>query len=128
MVLSLLLPPPWTLLGNRLDFNVLQAEENKKKMENPDQLKVERVGGFGGFGLPGSHLKSKGEIALSTLPHDDVLAIDALFQGGAHLGAAKTDGFIYRITRQTGTAATTIEVPEEQVPASIRSTVKDTLE
>jgi hypothetical protein len=116
------------MLGNRLGFNILQAEEYNKKMENQDQLKVERVGGFGGFGLPGSHLKSKGEIPIATLPHDDLQAIDTLFKGDAHLGAAKTDGFIYRITRQTGETEKTIEVPEEQVPLSIRNCVKDTLE
>jgi hypothetical protein len=128
MVLFLLLLPLWIMLGNRLDFNILHAEEYLKKMENQDQLNVERIGGFGGFGLPGSHLKSKGDIAISALPHDDIQAIDTLFKGDAHLGAAKTDGFIYRITRQIGKTLKTIEVPEEQVPISIRNCVKDTLE
>jgi len=97
-------------------------------MENQDQLKVERVGGFGGFGLPGSHLKSKGDVSISELPHDDLRVMDSLFQGGVHSGTPKTDGFIYRITRKIGDHLKTIEVPEEHVPMSIRNCVKDTLE
>jgi len=97
-------------------------------MENKDQLKVERIGGFGGFGLPGSHLKSMGNISIADLPPDDLHQINRLFQGNIHLNAPKTDGFRYRITMWIGDTLKTIEVPEENVPVSIRNSVKDTLE
>ncbi len=128
MVLFLLLLPPWTMHGNRLNFNLLRAEESTKKVEKQDQLKVERVGGFAGFGLPGSHLKSKGEVSISKLSAEDVRVIDALFRGDAHVGSKVPDGFRYRITRKIGNDLHTIEVPEENVPLSIRNCVKDTLE
>lgn len=97
-------------------------------MEDQDKLKVERVGGFAGFGLPGSHLKSKGEVSMSDLSPDDLKTIDGLFKGDVHLGTALPDGFRYRITRKIGDKLQTIEVPEENVPMSIRNSVKDTLE
>jgi hypothetical protein len=114
--------------GNRLGFNLLRAEESPKKMENQDQLKIERVGGFGGFGLPGSHLKSMGEISIAELSPEDLRAIDALFRGDAHVGSDMPDAFRYRITRKIGNDLRTIEVPEGNVPLSIQNCLKDTLE
>ena len=114
--------------GNRLDFNLLRAEESPKKMENQDQLKIERVGGFGGFGLPGSHLKSMGEISIAELSPEDLRTIDALFRGDARVGSDMPDAFRYRITRKIGNDLRTIEVPEGNVPLSIQNCVKDTLE
>jgi hypothetical protein len=111
-----------------LNFNLLRAEELQEKVEEKDQLKVERVGGFAGFGLPGSHLKSKGEVSISELSADDLQTINGLFKGDVHLGTAVPDGFLYRITRKIGDDFQTIEVPEENVPMAIRNCVKDTLE
>jgi len=90
-----------------------------------DRLKIERVGGFAGFGGP--HLKSRGEVALSDLSAADQKAVESLFADpnkgpAAHPGQA--DSFSYRITR----GATTIEVPEHAVPSTIKNSVKDVLE
>jgi len=97
-------------------------------MEHQEYLEVERLGGFGGFGLPGSHLKSRGDVAISGLSAADLQVIDRLFQGTVSLVTPKTDGFRYRLKRITGYTVQTIEVPEENVPISIRNSVKDTLE
>lgn len=97
-------------------------------MDNQDRLKIERIGGFGGFGLPGSHLKSGADMALSELAVGELQALEALFQGHAHLDAPKTDGFIYRITRKIDGKLQTIEISEEHAPVSIRNSVKDTLD
>jgi Emfourin len=96
--------------------------------DNDDLLKVERLGGFGGFSLPGSHIKSGGEVVLSQLSGADRNALDALFRGGSHKAAVKPDGFSYRLTRTAGGTPSTIEVAEDQVPMAVRNCVKDTLD
>jgi len=94
-----------------------------------DRLTIQRLGGLGGFSLPGSHIKSGGELALSTLSPADLKALDALFQsGGKSAAAVKPDGFTYRLTRTVGGAAKTIDAPEDQVPMAVRNAVKDTLD
>ena len=93
-----------------------------------DQLKIERVGGLAGFGLPGSHLKSKGEVSMSELSPSDRSALDALFDGKAKTAQPMPDGFRYRITRQTAKGPQTIEIPEDHVPMVIRNSVKDELD
>jgi len=92
------------------------------------RIKVERIGGFAGFGLPGSHLKSRGEGELSELSDADRGALDALFERKGRAEAPTPDGFRYRITRETDGAPQTIEVPEHRVPLVLRNSVKDTLE
>ena len=91
-------------------------------MGDQDQLKVERIGGFAGFG--GAHLKSRGELSTSELSPADLAALEALFHDDTHAGAANPDGFVYRITRNEQT----IEVPEHKVPEAVKNSVKDTLE
>ena len=93
-----------------------------------DQVKIERIGGFGGFGLPGSHLKSRGEVSMSELSPADKQSLDALFHEDAQPGESMPDGFRYRITRQVGGSEKTIEVPEHQVPDALKNSVQDTLE
>ncbi len=93
-----------------------------------DRVKVERIGGFGGFGLPGSHLKSRGELSMSELSPDDAEAVNQLFDTGAQAGESMPDAFRYRITRQVGGNEQTIEVPEHQVPDALKNSVEDTLE
>ena len=93
-----------------------------------DRLTIQRLGGLGGFSLPGSHIKSGGELALSRLSPADAKALDALFDRNVRAAAAvKPDGFTYRLTRTLGGSAKTIDVPEDQVPMSVRNAVKDTL-
>lgn len=96
-----------------------------------DTVKVERIGGVGGFGGP--HLKSRGELPLADLSTADQAAVDALF---ANKGKARgipenpqmRDGFSYRISRQTASGTETVEVGESMLPAALRSSVRDTIE
>ena len=97
-------------------------------MEDQYLLSVERVGGFAGFGLPGSHLTSKGDVSTSDLSSADLRIIDALFQGDADVGTTVPDGFRYRITRKIGEDVQTVEAAEEKVPLALRNCVKDTIE
>jgi hypothetical protein len=89
-------------------------------------LKIERIGGLAGFGLPGSKIKSSGEAATSALSADDQAAVEALFRGPASQPspAQARDGFRYRITRDDGK---TVEVPESAVPSALKACVSDKL-
>jgi hypothetical protein len=99
-----------------------------KKVQSVDRLNIERVGGLAGFGLPGSRLKSKGDVAISELSPSDRRALDALFENKAKSFSPMPDSFRYRITRQTSQGPQTIEVPEDLVPLVLRNCVKDELE
>jgi hypothetical protein len=91
------------------------------------RLKVERLGGFGGFGLPGSHLRSRGEVERSQLAAADREQLDALFDSAPAGATPMPDGFVYRLTRQTAGGEQTIDVVEAQVPIAIRTCVSDEL-
>ena len=96
-----------------------------------DRLQIERLGGFAGFGLPGSPLKSRGELELSKLLPADRQAIEGLFNNPPSAEPTRpgpVHPFRYRITRQTSAGTQTIEVPESAVPAVVRDIVKDFLE
>ncbi len=97
-------------------------------MANQDRVKIERVGGFAGFGLPGSHLKSRGEVSESELSSADLQSLDELFQEDAHHGESMPDAFRYRITRNVGGSEKTVEVPEHRVPEALKNSVQDTLD
>jgi hypothetical protein len=100
--------------------------DKDKQADKDDCVKVERVGGLAGFGGP--RLKSAGEVAMSALSAKDREAIEAMFRGTARAGAAKPDGFGYRITLRSGGVAKTVEVSEERVPEAVRKCVKSALE
>lgn len=94
-------------------------------------IKLERIGGIGGFGGP--HLKSRGELSLAELSAEDQAAVEALFAGkgkarGLELTPQLRDGFSYRISRDTKNGTETIEVSENMVPDALRSSVKDSIE
>jgi hypothetical protein len=90
-------------------------------------LQVERLGGVPGVGTPRSHLKSCGEIAVSSLSQRDRAAIEELFRAPpAAFASAVRDGFRYRISRDGGAGAETVEVPESAVPPVVAACVKDT--
>jgi hypothetical protein len=99
-----------------------------EKVQSVDRLNIERVGGLAGFGLPGSRLKSKGDVPLSELSPSDRRALDALFESKAKAVSPMPDCFRYRITRQTPQGPQTIEVPEDLVPLVLRNCVKDDFE
>ncbi len=94
-------------------------------------IKIERIGGFGGFGGP--HLKSFGERNFSDLSAADRTTLNTLFlrqkneitvPGNMQI----RDGFNYRISRQTEGGVETIVVPESMVPAALISSIKDSIE
>jgi hypothetical protein len=88
------------------------------------KLKVERLGGLGGFGGAGSHLRSSGEIDMDELSASDRKVIENLFSAGGGGGGSHTrDGFRYRISR----GSQIIEVDEEKVPGAVRQCVRDEL-
>ncbi len=93
------------------------------------KLKVERVGGFAGFGTAKSRIKSTGEMAASALSPQDQTAVDALFAGGTREASGpERDTFRYRITRSVKGKEQTVEVPESAVPEKIKSCVTDKLQ
>jgi hypothetical protein len=118
--------------GSRWGYSPLLAQPLPGKADSVVRLQIERIGGLAGFG--GSHLKSRGELALSDLSPADRQAIDDLFsarqkdQKDAPVLPSEADAFRYRITRQTAAGPQTIEVPEKAVPAALRDSVKDVLE
>jgi Emfourin len=92
------------------------------------KVKVERMGGLGGFGLPGSRLRSRGEIDTDHLSAADRQAVDALFEGSAQPGSSKPDAFRYRLTCHDDTGGTrTVEAAQDQVPQSLQDCAQDEL-
>ena len=94
-------------------------------------IKIERIGGVGGFGGP--HLKSFGERDFAELSVADRAALNSLFscrEGKLNLprNMQMRDGFSYRISRETEAGIETIVVPESMVPAVLISSIKDTIE
>ena len=92
------------------------------------KVSVERVGGLGGFGIPGSHIRSRGEIDTDSLSEAEQRKLEDLFvpRAGAKPSLAR-DTFRYRISRETPNGVETIEVPEEDVPSLVSQSVKDEL-
>jgi hypothetical protein len=95
-------------------------------VQNVTRLRIERLGGFVGFGGP--HLKSRGELALAELADADRRAIEELFANPPKAEPKSPHPVRYSITRQTPTGSETVNVPEDAVPPVIRDSVKDTLE
>jgi len=89
------------------------------------RVDVERIGGFAGFGGPGSRLQSSGTLDTSALADADRDSIERLFASPAPSSAPNPDGYVYRLTRQTLSGSQTVEVPEQRVPDAVRRVVKD---
>lgn len=92
-----------------------------------DPVDVERLGGFGGFGLPGSHLRSRGRIDPASLGAADRQAVEALFARRGPPAVPQPDGFRYRLTRRVAGRTEIVEVVEQDVPAPVRDCVRDEL-
>jgi hypothetical protein len=95
-------------------------------------LTIERIGGIAGFGLPGSRIKSGGQLALERLSAADLKSVNELFAGQRGQSASRQaspvrDGFAYRITRSVGQTVECVEIDEAQVPAALLKCVKDRL-
>jgi len=114
--------------GKALGFNLLGEQALAEEIRNDSRIEVERIGGFAGFGLPGSRIKSRGVLSISKLSPADLSALDTLFSSDVPASQPMPDAFRYRITRVIGNKIQTIEIPEELVPMFIKNCVKDTLE
>ena len=91
-------------------------------------VKVEKIGGLAGYGLPGSRLKSSGETAISALSSADQAWVEASFQKPPSQEAGnERDTHRYRITRTKNGRDQTIEVPEALVPNALKACVTDRL-
>jgi Emfourin len=92
-------------------------------------LKIERLGGLAGFGLPGSKLKSSGEQDIAALSTADQASLEALFRDPAAAKGSKhaADTFRYRLTRTKEGKDQTVEVPESAVPEALKTCVTDKL-
>jgi hypothetical protein len=97
-------------------------------MNEQDELLVERVGGFAGFGGTGSRLTSKGTVSMAKLDSMDRLTVEGFFSGTLMSAKRAPDAFRYRLTKRTGKGTRTVEVAEEDLPLAIRNAVKDSLE
>lgn len=94
-----------------------------------NDLRIERLGGIAGYGLPNSRLKSRGSCAMATLTKADQAAVERLFAAKAKAkGPAFPDGFHYRITWETAKGPKTVDVPEASMPAALVACVKDEIE
>ena len=94
-----------------------------------NDLEIERLGGFAGFGGPGSPLRSRGALTFAELTPHVRSKVDQLFDD-PRSGAARQaspDEFRYRITRTTPQGAQTIEVPESVVPDELQASVTNDL-
>lgn len=92
-------------------------------------VKVEKIGGLAGFGLPGSKLKSSGETTISALSSADQAWVEALFQKppSSQKAGNERDVHRYRITRTENGRDQTVEVPEAAVPHALKACVTDKL-
>ena len=97
-------------------------------MSEQQTVEVERIGGFGGFGLPGSRIRSHGQLAWSQLSAADRKAVEHLLASKGGPPTSKgADGFRYRITVQRGGQPVMLEAAEDEVPVSLRNCVSDEL-
>ena len=97
-------------------------------MSEPQAVEVERIGGFGGFGLPGARIRSRGQLPWAQLSDADRKAVEHLLARKGGPPASKTaDGFRYRITMHRGGQPVTSEANEDEVPVLLRNCVVDEL-
>ncbi len=91
-------------------------------------LKVEKLGGFAGFGGPGSRIRSQGEIGVESLPEADRQSLMRLFKSPQSSTASPIrDGYRYRLSHSTAVGTAIVEVAEDLVPQTIKACVKDEL-
>jgi hypothetical protein len=115
----------WSLARFRLLLVALATVLSTGCTHTPARsLKIERLGGLAGFGAPGSRLRSQGEIDLATLPPADRQAIESLFASPPQ-APPRPDELRYRLTRPGRQGPQSIEVPEDRLPESVRSAVKE---
>jgi hypothetical protein len=92
-------------------------------------LKIERIGGLAGFGLPDSRIQSSGEQAMSALSPADQALVEGLFEHrpDRQKSSAERDSFRYRLSREKEGQVQTVEIPESAVPQVLKDCVTDKL-
>jgi hypothetical protein len=99
-------------------------------LQPKDQLEIERLGGFAGIGLPGSHIRSRALLTGSQLSADERKSVAALFDarsGGGVPAQAGTDAFRYRLTLRSNDIHRVIDVGEADLLESLRARLQDEL-
>jgi hypothetical protein len=90
------------------------------------KLRVERIGGFAGFGGPNSKLRSVGEIDTEQLSSEDKKVVEELFVSTKKgKSTVARDTFRFKISRVTSKGSESIEAEEENVPDVVRRCVRD---
>ena len=90
------------------------------------KLTIEKIGGYGGFGVGNSHLRSRGEIHIDELSNEDKKAVEELFRPhGKTKASLETDTFRYKISRVTSKGVESIEADEKKIPDAIKQCLKD---
>ena len=120
----------WTAAGSLWGCSGTRSAATKGELK-VDEVKVEQVGGFAGFG--GARLKSSGIVKISSLSGSDRAALDALFQRQRGPrpdtpGPQSADQLRYRLTRVTPTGEETVEAGEAEVPAAVKASVSTKIE
>lgn len=93
-------------------------------------MEIERLGGLGGIGLPGSHIRSRVLLRGSDLSTEERESVEALFKARTGAVAPQQSGadrFRYRLKLSAGDSHSEIVVGEADLLASLQERVQDEL-
>ncbi len=90
-------------------------------------LTIERLGGLARFGLPGSRVRSRGQIEVERLSIEERRVVDRLFAHHSGNVPPAPDAFVYRLSRPAGDGTECVEVEEAQLPRAVIECLKDEL-
>jgi hypothetical protein len=97
-------------------------------MKPGEQIEIERLGGLAGMGLPGSRIRSRLRLGAADMSADEHRAVHQALTAPAAEPPLARDGFRYRLTLHGDTGPQhSVEVPESQLPESLRNRVVDEL-
>ena len=93
---------------------------------NDKTIKVEKLGGFAGFGSS-AHLKSEGEVELDALPGPDRATLARLLARDDKDHPDSLSRFVYRLSWREAGKIRSVDVAEDELPHSVVAAVKDKL-
>ena len=96
-----------------------QAPDDKR-------IKVEKLGGFAGFGAS-AHLRSEGEVELEKLPEPDRAKVAKLLARDAKDHPSSLSQFVYRLSWKEGGKTKSVDVSEDELPHTVVAAVTDKL-
>ena len=91
------------------------------------RIDVELFGGLAGYGMPGSRIRSRGQVLAQELNPSDQALLREIFLAPAEAPTWVRDAFRYHLTRQSDCGPQTVIVAESMVPQAIRDCVHDEL-